>query len=618
MDYFNGINNNYLGKKIKSGALTVAVFLLIALVVSLGASLFLVTKTALLIIAVLTIGGLIFIRTRIKKLNRYEDVECGKDEFFANQKVMIFVPHEDDDINLMGGVIEQYVKYGSDVYVAFTTNGDGDKRYDMSKMGFIRMHEAIESLALLGVSEKNIIFLGYGDGWGDNGPHIYNAEPNKIIKSTSGKTATFGLENHPAYHNGKTYTYSHYYDDIRQILLEYKPDVVFCIDYDTHNDHRALSMFFEKVMGNILKTTDYFPTVYKGYGYRTAWGSAPDFSESVNIKSTVSYTSNRDVELYDWNKRIRIPVDINSINRYLQQSKLYKALSIYDSQNAIECANRIINGDKVFWLRRTDSVLYNAEISVSSGNKDKLTDFMLLDCNDLINRGNYPYDGVWHPDINDTEKSVNVTLDKKQYIESIALYDNPSPDDNILNAVITLDDGTVINTGKLNTHGEANIIMVNKTIQSFTVQIADFEGECFGLNEIEAYGSILYNMPHFYKFTDAKDNFIYDYIIPLEGKISLKIYSNYHKKIEPKEFILRCDNRKCVAELSGEEIIVTCPVGEKCKIELLSQDNKLLDRIVLRNPCKIERKLLCRSSKFLNNKSYFNKIYKLIKKMCNK
>ncbi len=615
MDFFNSIHNNRLTKKLKSGVLSISLFALIALVLSAVASFFFATKVVLLSVLIFIILGITFIKVHLKKLNRYTDVDGGKEEFFEKQKVMIFVPHEDDDINLLGGVIEQYVKYGSDVYVVFATNGDGDKRYDMSQMGFIRMNEAIKALGVLGVPEENIIFLGYGDGWDNSEHHIYNAEPDEVMQSTSGRTSTYGLRNHQAFCDGKTYTYSNYCDDIKQVILEYLPDVIYCIDYDTHNDHRALSMLFERIVGDILKATDYKPTVYKGYGYRTAWNAVSDFFDSINITSTKNRFSDNDVKLYDWNNRIRIPIDINSVNRTLQKSKLYKALSKYSSQKAVECAGRIINGDKVFWQRRTDSLLYNADISVSSGDKDKLNDFMLLDCDDLINRGNYPYDGVWRPDADDAEKTIFVSFDIKKYIDHIVLYDNPSPEDNILNTVVTLDDGTKMETGMLNPYGDATIIPIGKQIKSFTVQIDRYEGENFGLSEIEAFESESNIPPRFYKLIDDQDNFVYDYIVPLEGKQVLKIYSNHNSDSETNNLILRCDNKKCLAEFRGKGIIAKCPIGQKCQIELLSQDKQLLDRIILRNPYRVERYLLHKSLKQRNNSSYLNRAFKFVTSM---
>ena len=610
MDFFNGIHNNYLARKLKSGAAVIIIFVLSALALCFLTHFFLPAKIALLVIEVLLILSVFITKSQIKKQMRYTDVEAGKEKFFGNQKVMIFVPHEDDDINLAGGVIEEYIKHDSTVYVVFSTNGDGDERFDMSKMGAIRINEAIRALAVLGVPERNIIFLGYGDGWAKNGPHIYNAPHDEIMTSMAGKQATYVIESHPAYHDHNSYTYHHYYNDIKNVILEYLPDTIFCIDYDTHNDHRALSMLFEKVMGDLLKTTDYKPTVYKGYGYRTAWGSDPDIKESVNITSSVSVPADKDVELYDWDKRIRLPININSVSRYLKYSKLYHALSLYDSQHAEESADRIINGDKVFWKRRTDSILYKAKISVSSGDREKLTDFMLLDCDDIIHHGDKPYDGVWHPDEGDHDKEINVSFDTMQYIDTIVLYDSLSPQDNVLNAKVILDDGTELSIGKLASSGTS--ISVKKEVRSFKVRIDEYEGLCFGISEIEAFGTSDSNGQRFYKITDDKGNFVYDYIIPPGGKQCFGIYSNITDDDRP-SLSVHCDNKKCKATINVEGITVICPQGQKCILTLFNKDDIAIDRALIRNP----REMLIGFSKNVMNwkihQSYVHRIYNNIK-----
>lgn len=615
MDFFNGIHNNYLARKLKSGAAVIIIFVLSALAICVLTHFFLPAKIALLVIEVLLILSVFITKSQIKKQMRYTDVEAGKEKFFGHQKVMIFVPHEDDDINLAGGVIEEYIKHDSTVYVVFSTNGDGDERFDMSKMGAIRINEAIRALAVLGVPKSNIIFLGYGDGWAKNGPHIYNAPHDEIMTSMAGKQATYAIESHPAYHDHNSYTYHHYYNDIKNVILEYLPDTIFCIDYDTHNDHRALSMLFEKVMGDLLKTTDYKPTVYKGYGYRTAWGSDPDIKESVNITSSVSVPADKDVELYDWDKRIRLPININSVSQYLKYSKLYYALSLYASQHAEESADRIINGDKVFWKRRTDSILYKAKISVSSGDREKLTDFMLLDCEDIINHGDKPYDGVWHPDEGDHKKEINVSFDTMQYIDSIVLYDSPSPRDNILNTKVILDDGTEFSTGQLVSSGTS--VSVKKEVRSFKVRIDNYEGSCFGISEIEAFANANNNHQSFYKIIDDKGNFVYDYIIPPDGRQCFGIYRNITNDDRP-SLSVHCDNKKCKAKINAEEITVICPQGQKCILTLSENNANVCDKILIRNPHNCERNFLMywinQLDKTTLKKTYVHQMYRRIKR----
>ena len=80
----------------------------------------------------------------------------GLDE--SSRTLMVIIPHEDDEINLAGAVIYHARKLGIRVICVFTTNGDW--KYP----GFICLKEVIQALAVLGVPEKDIVFLGYPDG----------------------------------------------------------------------------------------------------------------------------------------------------------------------------------------------------------------------------------------------------------------------------------------------------------------------------------------------------------------------------------------------------------------------------------------------------------------------
>ena len=77
----------------------------------------------------------------------------------ADTNVLVLVPHEDDEINLMRDLLVSLQNCGATVYVAYTTNGD------YSVPANVRYKEAIESLRILGISKEQIIFLGYGDSF---------------------------------------------------------------------------------------------------------------------------------------------------------------------------------------------------------------------------------------------------------------------------------------------------------------------------------------------------------------------------------------------------------------------------------------------------------------------
>lgn len=610
LDFYNGACGNILAKKLKNSLLTVIVLLLTAAVVCVPFSFFTVSKSVLLIAAVLTFIIIIGTRLFAEKCKAYTDVEAGREELFADKKVMVLVPHEDDEINLAGGVIEEYIKYGSEVYVVYSTNGDGDERHDMSKLGNVRISEAVKALSVLGVPEKNIVFLGYGDGWDKSGAHIYNIRTDEVVLSRAGLTKTYGSKTHAAFNNNNSYTFSNYYNDIKQVLLKYKPDTIFCIDYDTHSEHRTLSMLFEKAMGDILKEMSYRPAVYKGYGYRTAWNAPDDFADFENVASTVNCCSEEDTVVYDWDKRCRFPIDINSVSRDLEKSRLYSALSAQSSQKAALSAGKIINGDKVFWRRRTDSLLYNARIFVSSGDKSKLTDFMLLDCGDLINRGDMPYDGVWRPDKTDKEKAIHAAFLKDTYIDSVVLYDSPSPDESITNAIIKLDDGTCFSTGRLHPGGTS--VEVKKTARSFEIIIDSFEGKSCGLSEIEAFSGSC-DAPSLYKLTDDNGSFAYDYIISKGINQAFKIYQNTGATVKYDDFEVLCNKKSCRAIIENECVLVTCPKGKKCTVSLRLKNSKICDKILVRNPRKTARKLIMYWQKTNIHKSYAHRAFRTLR-----
>ena len=113
----------------------------------------------------------------------YEAPETEPKAIFSEKRVLAVVPHEDDDLNLLSGVTGQFTDAGSEVYVVFVSTGDA------AGLGEKRVYEAINALSLDGVPEENIIFLGYGDSIPDDGIHIYNAAPNAVTPSLSGRTA---------------------------------------------------------------------------------------------------------------------------------------------------------------------------------------------------------------------------------------------------------------------------------------------------------------------------------------------------------------------------------------------------------------------------------------------
>lgn len=516
----------------------------------------------------------------------FDKVDQGKNQLYAGRKVMVIVPHEDDEINVLGGIMEEFVRYGSELYPVFVTNGDKESIPE------IRFREVLEVMEWVGgVPEENVTFLGYGDTWKEDGPHLYNAESGVVLESAAGYTATYGTAVHAAYREGRDYTVDHLLEDMRDVILEHRPDVIFCSDYDLHIDHRATTLAFEKVMGRILKENpDYRPQVFKGYAYSTAWYAPADFYQEnlLSTQNPFAEPYRQSPAVYRWEERVRLPLQDGSLSRSLVGMPLYDTMLRYHSQRAGSQAARVINGDKVFWYRDTNSLCYSASIRVSSGDGAKLTDFMLLENLNLVDPQHPPTDGCWIP--TDREKSVRVTFPEPVDIAQLRLYDNPSPEDNVLAGVIRFPDDTEVPFGPLDPQGAAVTIPVEKSqIIGFELYLTETEGEQAGLAELEAFREPPEHGLRYVKLMDSRENFLYDYWVPESSKDTLLVYTAGLRGEELDSLTLSWDNVKCWAQLKDGRISVICPKGERMNLTLRLEGTDISDTVRIGNPKKTVR-----------------------------
>lgn len=511
--------------------------------------------------------------TELNKLDSNDGVDNSfYDSQFKNKKVMVIVPHEDDDLLISGQVLPPMYKNGADVRVVFATNGD--KRVS----AYTRQSEACNALEKLGIPREKVIFLGYPDG-----TQLYVGK--KAFSFSSGWDHTYAGKGFKDYHFDRFGTHAKYtaenmVDDIESVVLEYRPDYILAIDFDTHTDHRGVSISFEKAMERILKKeSGYTPKVLKCFGYSLAWKSKPDFY-ALNIKSTVMQDREKnndpsyetDVPQYRWNNRVRLPIDKKSLSHSILRCSEYKALSEHLSQYAYCYSERIIIGDSVYWNRRTDSLTYNADISVSSGDASLLNDFRLIGVGNRTAGLHVKLENcVSRFDKNDAQKTVTVKFDSPKTVSCVSLYDNFGLNSNILGGVITFSDGSKVEVPALNADGsETRVVFEPKhNITSFTFKVTEYEGVA-GLDEIEAFENADYDMGFsLIKLKNADtDDYIYNYLItPDEKSLNLGVYlSNPNAgytikiiegdsvKLEGNTLVFDDDFEKCTvrAELNGD------------------------------------------------------------------
>lgn len=533
-------------------------------------------RAVLIVLMVLVLAVLAVVcvyETELNKLDSNDGVDNSfYDSQFKNKKVMVIVPHEDDDLLISGQVLPPMYKNGADVRVVFATNGD--KRVS----AYTRQSEACNALEKLGIPREKVIFLGYPDG-----TQLYVGK--KAFSFSSGWDHTYAGKGFKDYHFDRFGTHAKYtaenmVDDIESVVLEYRPDYILAIDFDTHTDHRGVSISFEKAMERILKKeSGYTPKVLKCFGYSLAWKSKPDFY-ALNIKSTVMQDREKnndpsyetDVPQYRWNNRIRLPIDKKSLSHSILRCSEYKALSEHLSQYAYCYSERIINGDSVYWNRRTDSLTYNADISVSSGDASLLNDFRLIGVGNRTAGLHVKLENcVSRFDKNDAQKTVTVKFDSPKTVSCVSLYDNFGLNSNILGGVITFSDGSKVEVPALNADGsETRVVFEPKhNITSFTFKVTEYEGVA-GLDEIEAFENADYDMDFsLIKLKNADtDDYIYNYLITPDEKslnlgvylsdpnagYTIKIIEGDSVKLEGNTLVFDDDFEKCTvrAELNGD------------------------------------------------------------------
>ena len=343
--------------------------------------------------------------------------------------VLIFVPHEDDEINLAGATIVRLKEEGAHVICAFLTNGDW--LYSAET----RFAEALASLAALGVPEDDAVFLGYPDGGADGERSLFmHGKETPVV--AAGHAETYGTAAHPDFASAvrgrpTPYTWDGLLSDIEALILHYMPDTIIGTDFDRHPDHRMASLALDTAMGRILnrKGNDYFPIYLKGFAYSTAFQAEDTlFTESHTPAAAVSSAAlaypdyGTDNPAFPWEARLRFAVPASCRTIDMKENRLFRALSYYISQRIFVRVGRIAKGDQVFWQRRTDSLIHGAELSAASGDPSHLADFRTMYTEDITADAPVFSGDCWKPEETNPEKSVTVTFAAPRTVSAVSLW----------------------------------------------------------------------------------------------------------------------------------------------------------------------------------------------------
>ena len=449
-----------------------------------------------------------------------DDAEVSNSFFetrYHGFKILVIVSRPSDEINVSGAMILNLVKARSEVFVAFADgNSDtGKKRHS---------REVENSLDTLGVKSNHIIYL-------DN---------ENILAA------------------------------LKNLILEVEADVIFCTDFDTPADQRRLTMSFDQAIGDILSRAEnkYQPEIYKGFAYATAFSAVQDLhSENLlQTKRPLNFDLIDKVN-YIWSERVRFPVYENCRQTLILHNPIAKALFAHKSQRNEWNVLGIINSDEVFFERRTDNLVYSAEVFATSGDFSNVRDFHIINAENINDSKPRFGNHLWTPDESDEERRLTLSWTNLQQIEQIKIYgDINSEDTQKINISL---DKSYFSRVYLPKYGKPYVIDFTEAIFASGAEI-QLEGKG-GISEIEIFSE---KEPRrvikpFIKII-INDNFIYDYFIPKSMKrIELEIYRFHIDKpieISVSDGVIFCSGKKFILQFDSDNVTVRAEIAGEPEI----------------------------------------------------
>jgi LmbE family N-acetylglucosaminyl deacetylase len=436
-------------------------------------------------------------------------------EFFNGDTVMIIVPHEDDEINMAGATILGALQEGLEILIVFLTNGDYEYTFD------VRCNETYQMAKEIGLPQENIIFLGFGDFIG----HEIIQNKLAIITSHANHDKTYGFDFASLVMNeAQPYSWPGIIQSLIDVILHFKPDTIIATDYDTHVDHRLCTFTVASAIEWIIKHTEFRPQLLSAFAYATGYETVDDYYDN-NILSTVinkralpSNDFSTGNPTLSWTHRLRIPVPYDCRKGKLVTNPIFKAMAAHMSQEGYKRGSRLINGDQVFWRRKTDNLSLNAVITVSSGEATHLNDFMRFNIENVQLNTYNPEDYMWIPTIDDIERKAHIAFKKNIVIQVIQLFGNVQNTYSPCSIRIEMSNGKQIILDEIAHMGNGISYVFNEPLFLEWIDIY-IDKQCLGLSEIELYSnnSDIYDYCHIL----ADNHFMYDWVVYPGEKIPM-------------------------------------------------------------------------------------------------
>lgn len=168
------------------------------------------------------------------------------------QKVLVVAPHPDDEILCCASTIKNHLLAGDDVSVVVITNGDGKEEGDATQSldyGTQRKNESLRAARRLGISPRNVMFLGFPDG------HLSEIERKGSARSTFTQLIQ---TMRASFFPGTPYTWTGLQRSLRKVLKKSEATIIYLPDEnDTHPDHQVAARAIRKAAQTLKLTPEW-------------------------------------------------------------------------------------------------------------------------------------------------------------------------------------------------------------------------------------------------------------------------------------------------------------------------------------------------------------------------
>jgi len=406
----------------------------------------------------------------------------------AGKTILVFAPHPDDEAIIAAGRVRAGLNRSDSVKIVVVTNGD----VSGVATGLRREGESVAAAQVLGLTENDVIFLGYPDGSMLN---IYNASsPTQVFTSAAGQTSTYGNRglgsmDYHSYRYGSPGPYNHVTvaGDIQALLTTYPPDEIYTTsNFDTHTDHQATALFLKEALVSMKRSGSALSTqLYESIVWPPAQGNWPDVGGCA--PSVPFPPPPMNIQL-DWNRLLRfvVPAEMQSTDPTVNLK--CRVITQYQSQLTPWLLS-FARKDEFFWLSDFGANLaITAQVTVSSENT--------ANNQGGLNAVDGVIDGAPHDPAREwvtlnqlSGAWIQLSWPSSVSIAQVNLYDRPHWSENVLAGTLSFSDGTSISVGALPPNG--NVLPVTfppKTVTWVRFTVNQAEGTATGLSEIQVLG----------------------------------------------------------------------------------------------------------------------------------